>query len=336
MVSAAMIIALAACGGGEKGAGEGGDGITRLEVGTSASITLHSLPAIAAKKGFDTDNGLDLEITSFPSGSGMVEAVAAGDIGIAQAGDVPFASLIAGGVPVKLVAQLTDSGANYTFWMAEEFAPQNAEGIEGRTIGVPFGSTSSLIMSQFIETYGLDEKSIDLVDLEPDAIAAAYAAKDIDGFILWSPGSDQAASQRDSVKIHDAYESYLPCCEGPKLLGAAHTVVFARDDVLSDDPETVERYLQTLADARAFTLDSQTRDEAIGIVAEALDIDQDIVAGAMKQIEFAFDLDQDLLDDLDAVATGLEEAGSIQSPPPIPEVVDSGPLSEVAPEFVDL
>lgn len=345
---------LAACGGAEDpaggAAGEGAaagteatgevaggqEGLTPLTVGTSASITLHTLPAIAVDQGFDEANGLDLEIQMFPSGSAMVEAVATGELQVAQAGDVPYLSLVAGGVPVRLLGELTDSGANYGFYMAADQAPENPEDVHGARIGLPFGSTSSIIMDGFIDAYGLDESQIELIDLAPDAIAAAHSSGEIDGFVLWSPGSNRAAAERETVKIHDAYTSYLPCCEGEQKLGAAHTVVFAREEALSEDPEVVEQYLQTLIDAKAFLEDPATAEEGRRIIAEALEVDDELVAQALEEIEYPLALDQGLIDDMSVAAEQLVASGSVTEVPPLEEVLAPEPLSAVAPDNVEL
>lgn len=347
VIAMGALLLLVACGGEGSTAtsAEGGDtesGNTQpaqtksLTVGTSASITLHTLPAIAVDQGFDADNGLDLEIQMFPSGSAMVEAVATGELQIAQAGDVPFLSLASGGVPVRLLGELTDSGANYTFYMAADHAPENPEDVHGKRIGLPFGSTSSIIMDQFIAEYGLEESQVELIDLAPDAIAAAYSSGEIDGFVLWSPGSNRAAAERDSVKVHDAYTSYLPCCEGEQKLGAAHTVVFGLQEILDDDPDLVERYLQTLLDAKEFLENPDTVEEARGIIAEELDVDDEIVQQALEEIEYPLSLDQALLDDLSAAGEELVASGSVTEVPPLEELVVPDALSSVAPDSVDL
>lgn len=318
-------------GGGtnDGGTSDGGDGADAepqvLRVGTSTSITLHSLPAIAVEKGFDLDNGLELEIQAFPSGAAMVEAVASGDLQIAQAGDVPFISLSAADVPVRAIAELTDSGANYAIYLAAELAPETPEDLRGLTLGLPFGSGSSVIAEELIRVYDLGD-DIELIDLAPDAIAAAYAAGDIDGFILWSPGSNRAAAQRDSVKIHDAYTSYLPWNAGEQKLGSAHTVVFARTEVLEGDPDLVERYLRTLLAARDFLYAEATADEAIGIIATALDSDEELVREALTEITFELTLDRDFLDNLTHTATSLAEAGHIVGAPDLEDRVAVEPL----------
>ncbi|MCZ7573288.1 MAG: ABC transporter substrate-binding protein [Ardenticatenaceae bacterium] len=308
----------------------------KLVVGDSASITLHSLPAIAMAKGFDKAEGIELETRTFPSGAAMVEAVAAGELQVAQAGDTPFTSLAASGTPVKMIAQMTDSGANYTFWVKKELNPQKPEDLLDHTFGLPFGSTSQLVMNGFIETYNLDPARMKQVDMKPNDIVAAYTKGDIDGFILWSPGSNRAAQARPSVKVHDAYQSYFPDKPGPQRLGTAHTVIFAREELLKEQPEVVQAYLRTLLRAKKFLDDPATAGEARQIVADSLKIDKSIVEETKDQIIFQLDINQQLIDDLTLVGNELYKANKIKNPPDLKAWMDSGPLAAVAPELVNL
>lgn len=307
-----------------------------LKIGDSASITLHSLPAIAVKEGCDVKNGIKLDIQTFPSGAAMVESVAAGDIMVGQAGDTPFTSLAASGVPVKLIAQNTDSGANYTFWVKKELNPQSPKDLVGTTIGYPFGSTSASIMNQFIKVYGLDPNQIKTVDMSPNNVVAAYTSGDIDGFILWSPASNKAAAARPSIKIHDAYQSYFPSNAGPQRLGTAHTVVFAREEMLKDHPDVVQNYLRTLICADKFLSDPATGEQARQIIADSLQIDKSIVDDTKDQIIFQLNIDQPFLDDIKQVGDELYQAGKITTQPDVKAWTDTGPLSAVAPDLVKL
>lgn len=311
-------------------------GVRRLVVGTSLSLTLHSLPAIAAAKGLDKLEGLQLDIRMFPSGAAMTEAIATGEIKVAQIGDVPFVSMLAAGVPVRLVAQMTDSGRNYTFWVRRELEVRRAEDLLDKTIGFPFGSTSQLIMMEFIRVYRLDGRRIRVVDLGPAGVVAAYARGDLDGFILWSPGSNQAARVRASTKIHDAYFSYLIERPGPRRLGPAHTVIVAREEVLRSDRSVVEAYLRTILRARDFLYSRTTAAEAEQLIAEALRIETGIVREALPEIRFQLDLDSRLMGDLERVARALYELGRITRMPRVRDVTDAGPLRKVAPGLVKL
>jgi ABC-type nitrate/sulfonate/bicarbonate transport system substrate-binding protein len=303
--------------------------VPRLTVGTSVSITLHSLPIIAAVKGFDRAEGIELDIRLFPSGAAMTEAVASGDLAVAQVGDVPFVSMLAAGVPLKLVAQMTDSGRNYSFWMRADAKVRRPEDVLDKTIGFPFGSTSHLIMAQFIKVYGLDARRIKQVDLQPPGVVAAYARGDLDGFILWSPGSNRAARARPSVKIHDAYMSYLLDRPGPRRLGPAHTVVFAREEFLRRNPRLVEAYLRALLRAREFLYSPATSVEAEAIIAEALRVERDIVREALPEIRFQLDIDKRLINDLDMVGRLLAELGRIRAAPEIKKYIDLEPLTRI-------
>lgn len=63
-------------------------------------------------------------------------------------------------------------------------APQD---LKGKTIAAPFGSTTHFHLLFALEQFGIDPGAVNLVDLSPPDMAAAWERGEIDGGFVWEP-----------------------------------------------------------------------------------------------------------------------------------------------------
>ncbi len=143
---------------------------------------------IVIKQGiFERDTGYKINWKKFSSGASALQAVASGDVQIAVAGSSPIAAGISRGVEAQLFWILEDIAA------AEALVVRNGSGInspqdlKGKKIGVPFVSTTHFHMMFALEQFGLSEKDVKLLNMQPNAIAAAWERGDIDAAFVWDP-----------------------------------------------------------------------------------------------------------------------------------------------------
>lgn len=142
---------------------------------------------VIAEKWIEKASGYDIEWRKFDSGSAAINAIASGDVHIAVAGSSPIAILASRGIKAKL------------FWILEDIADaealvvRNGSGInapqdlKGKTIGVPFGSTTHFHALFALEQFKINPKKLKIVNLQPPAIATAWATKRIDAAFVWDP-----------------------------------------------------------------------------------------------------------------------------------------------------
>lgn len=136
---------------------------------------------------FEKATGYKIEWRKFDSGGAVMNAMASGDVHIAMAGSSPIASAVSRGVDVQL------------FWIMEDIASAEAlvvrdgsgivapQDLKGKTIGVPFVSTTHFHMLFALEQFGIKARSVDIRNMQPNAIASAWEAKQIDGAFVWDP-----------------------------------------------------------------------------------------------------------------------------------------------------
>lgn len=136
---------------------------------------------------FEKATGYDIEWRKFDSGGAVMNAMASGDVHVAVAGSSPIASGVSRGVDVQLFWILEDIAA------AEALVVRNGSGIvspqdlKGKTIGVPFVSTTHFHMLFALEQFGINAKDVDIRNMQTNAIASAWESGAIDGAFVWDP-----------------------------------------------------------------------------------------------------------------------------------------------------
>lgn len=131
--------------------------------------------------------GKSVELIQFNSGGDVINAMASGSIDISLNGSSPTAAGYSRGVDLQVV-YIYDNINN-----AEALVVRNGSGIiapqdlKGKKIAVPFGSTTHFHMMFALEQFGIDPRSLDVIDMSPPDLAAAWERGDIDGAFVWDP-----------------------------------------------------------------------------------------------------------------------------------------------------
>lgn len=184
--------------------------------------------------------GLDIEWRRFDSGAKVITAMASGDVDIASAGSSPIAAAISRGVDIELVWILENINE------AEALVVRNGTGIvapqdlKGKTLGVPFVSTTHFHTLFALEQFGLSEKDVKLLNMQPNAISAAWTRGDIDAAFIWDPVLGQL-KQDGKVLISSG--------ELSRWGKATFDGVVVRKDFATENPEVVARMIQLMSDA---------------------------------------------------------------------------------------
>ena len=71
--------------------------------------------------------------------------------------------------------------------MREGSGIESPQDLKGKKIGVPFVSTTHFHMLFALEQFGIEPTEVELLNLQPNAIAAAWERGDIDAAFIWDP-----------------------------------------------------------------------------------------------------------------------------------------------------
>lgn len=131
--------------------------------------------------------GYKINWRQFGGGGDVIRAMASGDVQIGEAGSSPIAAAASQGQDIRLVWILDDIAD------AEALVARNGTGIngwkdfKGKKVATPFVSTAHYQLLVGLKAAGVDSKDVNVVNLRPPEIAAAWERGDIDATFIWDP-----------------------------------------------------------------------------------------------------------------------------------------------------
>lgn len=189
---------------------------------------------------YEKATGWKIEWRKFDSGAGVIAALASGGIDIGYAGSSPLAAGVTRGAPIQafLIAGLIGE--------AEALAVRNGSGINepkdlvGKKVAVPFVSTTHYSLLFALKHWGIDAAKVNILNLQPPEIAAAFARGDIDATYVWDPA---LASAKKTGKV------LITSAEVAKLGGPTFAAWIARNDFAAAHPEILTAFTKVSLDA---------------------------------------------------------------------------------------
>ena len=163
----------------------------REEVTIGYQLVVNPWKVAIVDGAFEAATGYDIEWKRFDSGAKVITAMASGHVDIALAGSSPIAAGISRGLPIKLfwiVENIESAEALVVRDGAGIVAPQD---LKGKRIGVPFVSTTHFHTLFALEQFGIDRSEVRLLNMQPNAIAAAWERGDVDAAFVWPPVLDR-------------------------------------------------------------------------------------------------------------------------------------------------
>lgn len=271
----AMIMSLSllsACSGGsgsgsgseDTGSGSGGEEET-VSVRLGIMTTAHALPLhYAEMNGYFEDLGLEVTVDYFSNGPAMNEAIASGDIDMADMGQMPsITGAITNGS--KIVAWIDDDEASIQGYARNdsdivkagkghvEDYPEiygEAENWKGKEVICAKGTSSHYGLLATLADLGLSESDITLTNMEGTAGAAAFASGTGDIFFGFDP------QWAEFYTNSDEYTQISSCINAGK--GLYNTLV-ASADYYENHPDGIVKVIQGMLQAeQVFQADEQT------------------------------------------------------------------------------
>ena len=131
--------------------------------------------------------GEKIDWRRFNSGPEVIAALASGDLQLGNIGSSPLAAATSRKLPI--VAFIVSAQIN----AAEALVVRNGseigkpEDLVGKTIAVPFVSTSHYSLLSAFKHWGVDATKVKVINLRISEIAAAWTRGDIHGAYVWEP-----------------------------------------------------------------------------------------------------------------------------------------------------
>jgi len=131
--------------------------------------------------------GYKINWRMFGGGGDVIKAMALCDVQIGEAGSSPITAAASQGQDIKLFWILDDIAD------AEALIARNGSGIngpkdlKGKKVATPFVSTAHYQLLALMKVDGVDAKGVNVMNMRPPEIAAAWERGDIDAAFIWDP-----------------------------------------------------------------------------------------------------------------------------------------------------
>jgi NitT/TauT family transport system substrate-binding protein len=281
---------------------------------------------VAEEKGFLAKHGLTVGVSNFTSGRAALQSVLGGGADIATVAEAPITAAVFNAQPVVVLARINVSDVKtLTRSAAEIHSPSD---LRGKRIGFAAGTGSEVYTAALLRRAGLTAKDVSLIALQPQDMAAALSNDSIDAYDAWEPhianGKKALGAKARELDTRGVY-------------GETFNIV-ALKPWLAANPKTAQNFLAALAEADDWIKTHQ--DEAITIIAKAVNLPREELAAAFDDFHYDVKLDDGVVDTLKAHAAWRLESGNvpqgITALPDFTQVVADAPLRAAAPERVKL
>ena len=131
--------------------------------------------------------------TKFDSGASINTAFVARSVDIAAIGSSPVARGLSAplNIPYQVAFVLDVAGDNEALVARNGTGITGVAGLRGKKVATPFASTSHYSLLAALAQAGVKESEVDIVDLEPQDIQAAWSRGDLDAAYTWLPSLDE-------------------------------------------------------------------------------------------------------------------------------------------------
>ncbi len=133
---------------------------------------------------YEKATGAKINWQKFDGGADVIAAIASGSLDIGYVGSSPLAAAASRELPIEtifVVGLISE---------AEALAVKSAakpEDLVGKKIATPFVSTAHYSLLTALKHWNVDPKAVEILNLRPPEIAAAWERGDIDGAYVWDP-----------------------------------------------------------------------------------------------------------------------------------------------------
>lgn len=248
---------------------------------------------------------VDVSWTRYPTGPDIVQGFAERSADIGLLGSTPTARALS--EPLNLDVIVPE--VNSVIGKAEALVAKDAQSIEdlksGR-IGVPFGSTSHYSLLKALQKEGIDPATdVELVNLSPDKLPAAWNSPDLDAAYVWNPTlqiltDDGGTTLRTSEEVGEdgsptfnltiADREYTE--QNPEILS---TWIDLKNWAASQYVENTDEFVESVATVSGLSIeDTRLQLEGLKIIPgeEQSEVLESVATGLFSTAEFLYNEDE--------------------------------------------
>jgi NitT/TauT family transport system substrate-binding protein len=216
--------------------------------GKPQSITIGNLPLessallyVADKQGFFKQNGLEVTISDYETGLDSNIALINGKVDIAGGAELPLVRMAFQNQSVQAIAVINKSELEYVV-ARKDHGIENISDLEGKTVGLPKGTISEFYLNRFLSLNGVNPSNVTVVDMTLSQAQSALLNGDIDALVNWQPYTNTVEDGLGGNAVAWSVQG------NQKTFG----ILTCRNDWIAANPELVNHFLSSLAQAEEF------------------------------------------------------------------------------------
>ncbi len=181
---------------------------------------------------------IKIEWVEFQSGTDILTAMQSGSLDFATIGTPPVTMGIVNNYPFKVFYLHDIIGESEGLIAKKDSGITSVEDIKGKTIAVPFGTTSHFAFQNVLKHYNIETTDFTLLDMKGPDIFAAWQRGDIDGAYIWESIKSQL--------IEDDGTQIISSAEAAEIGGLTAEVGIVHNDFYAKYPEIVKAYIDVI------------------------------------------------------------------------------------------
>lgn len=131
--------------------------------------------------------GYKINWRMFGGGGDVIKAMASGDVQVGEAGSSPITAAATQGQDIKLIWILDDISDAEALIARAGSGINSMKDLKGKKVATPFVSTAHYQLMVGMKLEGVDPKTVNVMNMRPPEIAAAWERGDIDATFIWDP-----------------------------------------------------------------------------------------------------------------------------------------------------
>lgn len=238
---------------------------------------------IAEDQGYFAENGLDVVIMDdYPNGVIPINDMLNDKIDISVSAEYPLVMAGLRKEKFQMIGTI-DRYQNEDIIGRRDRRVQSISDLKGKKIGIPRGTICEFFLGRFLNLHGMNLSDVTLVDVNASESVDAIADRDLDAIIYFQP-------HVYAIKERLGNNGVSWPAQSNQLM---FTVMACRDEWAAEHPETITRFLKSLAQAERYSVDHP--DEAKAIVQRRLNFSDAYMVTVWPDHQFSLSLDQSLL-----------------------------------------
>ncbi len=191
--------------------------------------------ALAQKRGFYADEGLEVELEEGRGSSVAAQLVATGqaELGYADAGAA--LNVAAKGAPIKIISTIWKSG-QFGIQYLESSGIKEPQDLVGKTLSVAPGSAMVPLVPVFLEANGIAESDVEIVSAAQSAILGLLTSGEVDA-VAETPENVVVPLAAEGIDVGNMYFYN----NGVPLVSLS---LIAREDKLAANPGLYQRFVK--------------------------------------------------------------------------------------------